>query len=26
VPGVGRLAVFTDPQGGWLGILAPERK
>jgi uncharacterized protein len=23
VPGVGRLAVFTDPQGGWLGVLAP---
>jgi predicted enzyme related to lactoylglutathione lyase len=23
---VGRLAIFTDPQGGWLGILAPEKK
>lgn len=23
VPGVGRLAVFTDPQGGWIGVLAP---
>lgn len=23
VPGVGRLAIFTDPQGGWLGLLAP---
>jgi uncharacterized protein len=28
VPGVGRLAIFTDPQGGWLGVLqpAPETK
>jgi len=23
VPGVGRLAVFTDPQGGWIGLLQP---
>jgi predicted enzyme related to lactoylglutathione lyase len=23
---VGRLAIFTDPQGGWLGLLAPEKK
>jgi predicted enzyme related to lactoylglutathione lyase len=23
---VGRIAVFTDPQGGWLGVLAPEKK
>jgi len=23
VPGVGRIAIFTDPQGGWLGILSP---
>ena len=23
---VGRLAIFTDPQGGWLGVLAPEKK
>jgi uncharacterized protein len=23
VQGVGRLAIFTDPQGGWLGVLAP---
>lgn len=23
---VGRLAIFTDPQGGWLGVLAPETK
>jgi predicted enzyme related to lactoylglutathione lyase len=26
VPSVGRLAIFTDPQGGWLGVLAPEKK
>ena len=26
VAGVGRIAVFTDPQGGWLGLLAPEKK
>lgn len=25
IPGVGRLAIFTDPQGGWLGLLAPAR-
>lgn len=24
VPGVGRLAIFSDPQGGMLGILQPE--
>jgi predicted enzyme related to lactoylglutathione lyase len=23
---VGRLAIFTDPQGGWLGVLAPEKR
>ena len=26
VAGVGRVAVFTDPQGGWLGVLTPEKK
>jgi len=26
IPGVGRLAVFTDPQGASLGILQPEPK
>lgn len=25
VPTVGRIAIFTDPQGGWLGLLAPAR-
>jgi predicted enzyme related to lactoylglutathione lyase len=25
VTGVGRLAIFTDPQGGWLGVLAPAK-
>ena len=23
---VGRLSIFTDPQGGWLGVLQPEKK
>jgi predicted enzyme related to lactoylglutathione lyase len=23
VPGVGRIAVFSDPQGGMLGLLQP---
>ena len=26
VPTVGRLAVFQDPQGGYIGLLAPEKK
>jgi predicted enzyme related to lactoylglutathione lyase len=26
IPGVGRFAIFTDPQGGWLGVLTPEKK
>jgi hypothetical protein len=26
IPGVGRIGLFVDPQGGWLGVLQPEKK